>query len=575
MAGTLMEKRELYVDVEVKDAQVEEIYLYQVDFFRDRTFRTKEYLYKKEEAEVKETSNEAEVTEEPVLPPEPLELFKEQWEQLCQEELPTEVYATDAMRVMEYVFEPLLKKHPEFKAVPEIPTSREFIHDCVSMGRVVSMSLFDEEQHLAAGIRRRMKERYHDYVDEVKAERAEHIFIRQTLSEDVPVLLLSVTDQDFKLKKQIILNRGLKEETMAVRFREVLSLYPEADIIVDNTTPELYQLFRNMAQFMGVEHKRMLFSLESMLVVLGKTPEYTDMVKTYLIYIRNQEEIRLGTFLSERMYSIHSIYLPVQISGEKAWKKQFKKNTIWKPESREAYQITAEGEVKGKYIIKAGKEQFVLKLRKISVQRYLKKYAVLRVEVENYCYPGKEDRQRINDLAAGLFTGERDGADFMELKIKDGKQAYSLTALPAAGNENQLWLNGLLKLGQKKQRKKGLVLSAMKERMYCVEAKEIADEEQIIQIVLIRDGVFRKIEDAMAKAIKPEKSDRPTSSLLKRQKKSLKELFEMYRYMVVSFGENYEATQNVEQKQIWETAEETLGTAEVTGRINKKFGLFF
>lgn len=578
MAGTVLEKRELYIDVEIKEEAVAEIFLYQVDFFRDQTFRTAEYVYKKEEPEVKELpEGEEEAEQEQPLPPEPQELFKEQWELLCMEEIPTQVYATDAMSVMDYVFEPLMKKYTDFKAMPMLRAGREFIHDCVSMGRVISMSVFDEEQYLSAGIRRRMKERYHEYVDEVKAERKEHIFIRQTLSEEMPVLILYVTDANYHIKKQVMLKLGMKEETIAVRFREILSLYPEADVIVDASTPELYRLFGNMNRFMSMENKRVLFSMESMLAALGKAPEIKDMVKTYLLYIRNQEEMRLGTFLPDRMYSFHSFYLPVQLSSEKAWKKQFEKNSVWKQNGRESYHIAAEGDFKGKYIVKAGKEQFVLKLRGISLQRYLRKYAVIRLDVENYCYPGEEDRMRINALASCLFNGEPGGADSVELKLKDGKQAYSLTTVPMAGNEGQLWLNGLLLLGRKKKKqgKKALVLTSMKEQMYCTENTEMKEEEQMIQNALIRDGIFRKMEDAMAKAMKPEKSDRPTGSLLKRQRKTLKELYEMYRYIVVSFGENYEATQKKEQKTLWNITVTALGTAEVEKRLDRKFGLFF
>lgn len=572
MAGTILERRELYIDVAVKEERADEILLYQVDFFRDRTFRTKEFLYITEKMDVQEGME----LEEQSVPPEPLELFKDQWEIFCQEDVPTKVYATDAMNVMDYVFEPLMKGSAEFKAVPAFLHGREFIHDCVSMGRVISMSVFDEEQYLSAGIRRRMKERYHEYVDAVKAERSEHIFIRQTVAEDMPVFLLLVTDGKYKLKKQVMLNRGMKEETMAIRFREILALYPEADVIVDIATPELYRLFHNMNQFMEMEKKRVLFSMESMLEALGKTLDSSDMIKTYCLYIKNQEEMRQGSFLPERLYSIHSFYLPVQISGEKAWKKQFEKNAVWKKDGRESYCIAAEGDLKGKYIVKAGKEQFVLKLKKISIQRYLKKYAVLRLEVENYCYPGEKDRVRINGLASSLFNGEKNGADAVELKLKDGKQAYSLTTVPADGNENQLWLNGLLYLGRKKKKqdKKALVLSTLKRRMYCIEV-QTDSEEQLIQVALVRDGIFRKIEDTLAKTIRPEKSDRPAGSLSKRQKKEITELFEMYRYIVVSFGETYESTQSEEQKQIWLATEEKLETAEVAKRLEKKFGLFF
>lgn len=575
MAAGLPYSRELYIDVVIEESRLEEIFLYQVDFNKDKTFRTKEFIYKREEPELAE----GEEIPEDQLPPEPLELFKEQWEELCGEEVLTTVYATDGGLVADYVFEPLMKKYPDFPIVPEVNATSEFIHDCVSMGRVISMSVFDEEQHLAAGIRRRMKERYHEYVDEVKTERNEHIFIRQTVSEGMRVLLLIITDKNFRIKKQVMLNRGMKEETMAVRLREILSLYPEADILVEYLTPELYHLFHNMSQYMGVENRRLLFSIASMLDALGKNVycEGDDIVGLYVAYIRNQEEMRLGTFLPERLYSTHAFYLPVQISSEKAWKQQFAKNSVWKQIGREAYCIIPEGEFKGKYLLKDDKEQFVLKLKGVYIQRYLKKYAVLRLELENYCYPGEADRERINELASYLFAGVAGGPDSIEIKLKNGKQAYSLATVPVEGNENQLWINGLLQLGQKKKKsgKKALVLTSMKEKMYCTEVLETEEEELIIQTVLIKDGILRKIEDALAKTMKPEKSDRPAGSLLKRQKRTIKELFEMYRYMVVSFGENYEASQKQDCKFTYDITEEQLGTLEVADRLREKFGLFF
>lgn len=572
MAAGLPYRRELYIDVVTEESLPVEIFLYQVDFNKDKTFRTREYLYKREEPEVAE----GEALSEDRLAPEPLELFKEEWERLCKEEVPMEVYATDAGAVADYVFAPLSQRYPEFADCPELSLSREFIHDCISMGRVISMSVFDEEQHLSAGIRRRIKERYHEYVDEVKAERTDHIFISQTFSDDMPVLLLIITDAQFGIRKQVMLHRGMKEETLAVRFKEILALYPEADLIADATTPELYHLFRNMNRFTEPENKRMFFSLESMLNALGKKPLTTDIVKTYALYIRNQEEMRQGMFLPERLYSTHAFYLPVQISSEKAWKLQFAKNSVWKQTGRETYCIIPEGEFKGKYLLKCDKEQFILKLKAVYLQRYLKKYAVIRLELENYCYPGEADRERINELSACLFAGAAGGPESIEIKLKNGKQAYSLATVPTEGNENQLWLNGLLQLGQKKKKsgKKALVLTSMKENMYCTEMFETEEEEAVIQTVLIKDGILRKIEDALAKAMKPENSDRPAGSLQKRQKRTIKELFEMYRYMVISFGENYEASQKQECKFTYDFTEEKLGTAEVADRLREKFGLF-
>ena len=115
----------------------------------------------------------------------------------------------------------------------------------------------------------------------------------------------------------------------------------------------------------------------------------------------------------------------------------------------------------------------------------------------------------------------------------------------------------------------------MKNRMYCTELEEWKDEEQIIQMALIRDGIFRKMEDALAKAIRPESGDRPVGSLLKRQKREIKALFEMYRYIVVSLGESYESAQKEEQRLLWKKTEAALETTEVKERLQKKFELFF
>lgn len=561
-------KRELYLDVEIKEEQLEEICFYQVDFFKENSFRTKENIYKREEV-VQDGSSQTpeEITSDL------LKLFKEQSESLFMEQVPTKVYATDAVRVWNYVLEPLKKRYPDAIMEPVIQSGREYLYDCVSMGRVVSMSAFDEESYLTAGIRRRIKERYHDYVDEIKKERQEHIFLRQRYTEEFPVLNVLITDKNFKLKKQVKLDWGRKEETIAVRLREILSLYPEADIMADRITPELYRLFRNMNRFMDIKSSRYFFSMESMLEALGKQPEEEDIIKNYLLYIKNHEEMRIGTFLAERPYSIHSLYLPVQFSETMAWEKQFEKNTIWKPGDKEEYVILPEEELHGKYMIRSGKEQFTLKLRKISVRRYLAKYAVIRIDLENYVYPGKADRQKINVLAGNLFVGEENGVDVMELKLKISGHAYALTAVPALGNENQLWLNGLFMLG-KKNAKKQLVFNSMTEYMYCVEHIGIKEEEQMIQMALIRDGVLRKIEDSLAKAIRPEEGDRPNGMLKKHQKREVQRLFEMYRFLIVSFGEAYETTQKPERKYVYDTTVSALKTFEVTGRLKEKFRLF-
>ena len=171
-------------------------------------------------------------------------------------------------------------------------------------------------------------------------------------------------------------------------------------------------------------------------------------------------------------------------------------------------------------MIKAGKEQFVLRMHKVSLQRYLNEYAVLRLETENHCYPGDADRKRINVLAGHLFLKDAaDGPDAMELKLKVNGQAYSLNALRYEGNEEELWLNGLLKLGiKKKESKQALVLKALTEKMYCVETDDSETEESIIKEALLRDGIIREIEMKLADSAAPQKKN-PFGCLTKQQRK--------------------------------------------------------
>ncbi len=551
-------RRELYFDAVEKDGQELELFLFQADFYKDGTSQTKEYVYINAEQEDGTMSD-------------PLASFKEQWTVFCLADIPTEVFATDAM-VIAGIFEAMLKQYPETPVQPNNLSGKEFLHDCISMGRVISMSVFDEEEYLSAGIRRRMKERYHVLVDELKAERNRHIFLKNSAK----AVELFITDGKYNFRKKVVLQKVLKEETLTARLREILDQYPEADIILDKASYELYHVFHNMTTYMGVDKVRLVCSMESMFCALGKDISWEDPVETYVSYIKNQEDMRYGRFFGERLYSVHSFYLPVQISGEKAWKKQFKKNELWKSEGRERYHITTEGDLKGKYTVKLGREQFTLKLKKISLQRYLKKYAVLRLEMENYCYPGEWDKNRINELASVLTTENNAGS--MELKIKTGAKENGISTFLLGEKAGSLWVNGLLSLGRKnavKKNKRGLTLTSLKELMYCTEMRGISEEEAVIQTVLIKDGVFRRIEDALAKAVRPEKSDRPAGILSRRQKKEIRELYELYRYLVVSFGEGYEASQKKEQEFLYAETENAVGMSAVTERLQKKFVLFF
>lgn len=575
MAVNTLIKRELYVDVVVKEDVLEEIFLYQVDFLHDHSFRTKEYVFHVEEQP--EQTEEAPILEEAeeTEPVDITELFREQWEALLETEVLVDVFATDAKLVLDFLFLELLKKYPEMPLRTPKGTKKEFMHDFISMGRVTSMSFFDEQQHLSAGIRRRMKERYHDCVDEVKKERSEHIFMRRMPAGSPYELELFVTDADYRIRKNILLPKAANEETLTLKLVEILTQHADADLIVDKVSVSFYQLLNNIASFIAIGTVPPVFSLESMFYSAGKIMPSKELVENYVQYIRNLEDIRFGRFVSDTVHSVHTFYLPVKLSGEKDWKKQFKKNTMWKENGEDAYVIRTDEGLKGKYIIKAGKEQFALRLKSVSLKKYLGDYAVLRMEAENHCYPGDMDKERINFLASHLFsdvTGQ--GPDCVELKLKAEGQAYSLTTVRYEGNEDQLWLNGLLALGRvKKSKKHALVLHALTENMYCTQSGETEKEEEIVRTALLRDGILREIERRLVICAAPEKKS-PFGRLTKKQRKQIRALYGRYRYLIVSFGEEYKNGPK-NYRQVFSEAEEKVATADVIGRLKEKFDLFF
>lgn len=573
MAVNVLERRELYVDVVVKEGILDEIFLYQVDFHKDHSFRCKEYLFHVEEKPEQAGEDVPEETTEEQT--DITELFREQWEELLQTEVPVDVFATDVKLVLDVLFLELLKKYPEMALRAQKSVKKEFIHDFISMGKVTSMSFFDEQQYLSAGIRRRMKEKYHERVDEVKEERAEHIFIRRMAAGSPYELELFVTDADYRIRKNILLPKAANEETLTLKLLEVLAQHADADLIVDKVSVSFYQLLNNMASFMAMGTVPPVFSLESMFYSAGKTVPGKELVENYVQYIRNLEDIRFGRFVSDTVHSVHTFYLPVELSGEKDWKRQFEKNTMWKENGENTYAICMEEGLKGKFVIKAGKEQFVLRLKSVSLKKYLGNYAVLRMEAENHCYPGSMDKERINGLAACLFSESNgQGPDCLELKLKAEGQAYSLSTVLYEGNEDELWLNGLLALGTgKKGKKRTLILSALTEKMYCTETEEAEQEEEIVRVALLRDGILREIERRLAVNAAPTKKN-PFGVLTKKQRKQIRGLYSRYRYLVVSFGDEYKNGRKAEREMFAQT-QDRLATPEVTTRLKDKFDMFF
>ena len=142
------------------------------------------------------------------------------------------------------------------------------------------------------------------------------------------------------------------------------------------------------------------------------------------------------------------------------------------------------------------------------------------------------------------------------------------------GNEGELWLNGLLALGRaKKGKKQELVLGALTEKMYCTESGDTEAEEEIVRTALLRDGILRECEKKLALCAKPEKN-KPFGFITKKQKKQIRGLYSRYRYLVVSFGEEYKNGRE-EYRKVFKETEDSIGSAQVTDRLKEKFDMFF
>lgn len=571
MAIAALKRRELYVDMGKKEEVPEELFLYQVDFYTDGSFRNKEYLFRKEEAEEgqkteeeqklkEEQKTEEPPAEEPVAEEEPediMELFRAQWKELQDCAVPVEIFATDAS---------LFRQEFTLDA-----GKKEQIHDIISMGRMMSVAAFDEEPYLSAGIRRRIKERYHGYAEEVRKKREEHLFLRRMPSGSTHDWEVSVTDREYRVQNVYQLPKTAKENSNAGKLAEIIAEHPDADLIADRYSSPLYQLLDAAAAENAV--LPMLFSLESMFYAAGKTATLKHPAENYARYLKNLEEIRFGRFSSEKVLSEHTFFLPVAISGEKEWKKQFAENLLWKPVGKDAYRILADGEkIKGKYSIRAGREQFVLRLESVTIKKYPGSFALLAIKVKNCAYPGETDKERIHALASNLFL-EGEGADSLELKLKLPKKTYLLSAVKREGNQGELWLNGLLIPGRRKKlRKHPLVLRALCEKMYCMETVREAQEE-LVSAVLMRDGMLKETERKLAECAAP-KTPGKFSGLTRKQKKQMRALYEQYRYLMVSFGSGYQTEQR-EERELWKVTEQKTEVKETAERLKEKFQFYF
>lgn len=593
MKNNSITKRELYIDVVVSESEVEEIFLYQVDFAQGESFRAKEYLYQLPIPTEEPTEEE----EQPDL----MDQFYEQLKTLLMEKIPTELFATDAVSVMAYLIEPLQKRYPSYELLQK-REDEEPLHDCISMVRVVSMSVFDEKQHLSSGIRRRMKEKYHTVVDEVKRVKPAHLFLTLTEAEEhVTSIDIILADDKMNIKKGYNLKSKASEETIAVKLYEILRKYPEADILTDGINRNLYRILQNMTLFIDESLPTVrVYSLQSMMLALGKNTwhvldsimkersleniEVSTWVTLYQEYIKNSEELRLERFQDETVYRIHKFFLPIRLSSAESFLKLMKKNSVWFPTvgENETYQMKPEkDELSAKYKIAAGDEQFILKVNDITCTRYLNNYAVICIEAENHFYPGKVDCERIDELGSTLYpmTSTEDGIVepiHLELKMKLQGRVYALSSIAGHSNSElqELWLNGLFLLGKDKLKKNETVsVTTVSDRMFVLEDEPctITYKKAGINSALIKTECYHRMETKLALTATQIKAGIRPGKLNHKQKAVIKQLFEYYRYLRTSFGVEWEITSDTKEATL---VNDRLHTEKLAERLGYKFSLY-
>lgn len=592
MQNDLTVRRELYLDVTVDGGKLQEIYLYQADFLKDASFCTKDYIFS------------APAKEEPVEQEELLDLreqFLLLWQALLSEDVKTECYATDAMLVMEQLFLPLRSQYPKQRLFPKGTAEEEALHDCISMCRVVPISSFDEKQYLAAGIRRHMKEKYHALSSEVKQKKQFYIILAAEYENDssgsAKMLFFAAADEKLYIVEECRLNENIKEEQAAAKLCELLLKYPEADILISRTSEQLYRMLRNMHLFMNARQVPVLYSMTSMLCALGKNvnqvlfsvreeiseqqeiePEKRNQLYEwnylYRAYLKYAVDARLKTAVKDNLIERLTFCLPVRISSGQEFERQLRKNNVWRQmeSGKSVYKIDATEEIRMKYRIKTGEEQFVLRVSQISIRRYLREYAVLEFQAENHRYMGAADRKRIRQLGSKLHVGCKTDElypDLLELKIKMKEGSYVLTAFAFPKEEascQDVWLNGLFLLGRKKKKKiKGLCLETCSRQMFITE-----QPGETVRTMLVKDEYLSRLEEELALVAAPKKDSHREGKLTYAKRRKIRHLYEAFRYLEASFGER----ERKDSEELTAYVRAQRGTEAKEERLARKFAYY-
>ncbi len=552
--------RHVYIDLTVNDHILEEVSLYQIDYKGDKSFRNEEIVFS-QPLPIESTDDEGNAI---VLPAEDVdlrELFFDKVVEYKNSGIPIHFFAVSAKEVMLNLIEPLKNSNPKakmmFNEIAGECLPHEWLTDCLSMLRVIPMTDFDEIPEMGASIRRRLKEKFHAVANEIKREKNSHIFVSYETPVTGPELIICVTDENMNVIEDVRLHGHIEDDIVVSKVSDFVKKYSDADVLINHSDIRLYALFRKTEKFTDEKTTEIVYSIESMLTALGKKKAQTNF-EIYRDYIKNAEDLRFGRFEDNKIYSIHTFRLPMSYNSEGAWETNFAGNTLWtcddeygvsytliddeKPDEKKKKKEA--NEVFGKLSVEKDRERFVLRIRKVNVKKYVTGYAVITVEAENHFYPGKKDKDRINELCSSLWRSKLMGdsyPDILNVQMRCGDKIYSIEADQRSEGNTVPWIALLLDLGRKKKNAGSakFTASTLSDKMLSMldvgDAKRAEDaNDEVINKSLIKSEYLLQLEMYLAEVLTP-KGYRGFGCLSARQKKQVKLIRGALAYMVGSY----------------------------------------
>ncbi|MCR5585122.1 MAG: hypothetical protein K6F63_06805 [Lachnospiraceae bacterium] len=553
--------RHVYIDIIVKDHMLDEVCLYQIDYKGDKSFRNEEILFS-QPLPVESTDDEGNAI---VIPAEEVDLRAAFFDKIVEYRnsgIEIRYFAVNAKEVMLYLIEPLKSVNPKAKrmfnemAAECLP--HEWLTDCLSMLRVIPMTDFDEIPEMSAGIRRRLKEKFHEVANEIKREKKTHIFASYETPVTGPELLFCITDENMNVIEDVRLHGHINDDIVVSKASDFINKYPDADILINRSEIRLYALFKKAESYTDKKSTEIVYSLESMLTALGKRNGNTNF-ETYRDYIKNAEDLRFGRFDDNRIHSIHTFRLPMSYNTDSAWDINFSGNSMWTCDDEFGLSYTLVGdsrdgekkkkknggeEIYGKLSVEKDRERFVLRISRVNVKKYVSGYAVLTVEAENHFYPGKRDKERINELCSSLWRSKFMGdsyPDILNIQMRCGDRIYAIEANQRSDGNTVPWVALLMDLGRKKKNSGSakFTASTLSDKMFSMidegDAKRIEDaNDEVINKSLIKSEYLLQLEMYLAEVISP-KGNRDFCSLTNKQKKQVKLIRGALAYMVGSY----------------------------------------